>query len=140
MECPRVPVSIVFVRNPEFPEDLLSEPLNVARATASLTDAALERASKIRTSARQAVIRLQDDRALSLALAARPRVSQEFQPGAMVGYWRYQKWVQGKLMLGGKRYGSAIVLGRVGRNYVLAHRPRTSQSCHLRGGHPAADT
>eukprot|EP00435_Cladocopium_sp_Y103_P065475 s772_g27.t1 len=116
------PYQFVFGRNPDVPGDLLNEPLNIVSATASLTDAAIDRANKIRASAREAVIRLQDDRALRLALAARPRVSEDFQPGALVSYWRNQKWVQGKLMLGGRWYGTAIVLGRVGRNYVLAHR------------------
>lgn len=68
------------------------------------------------------MIRLQDDRALRLALAARPRVVEEFQPGALVAYYRNQKWVQGKLVLGGKWYGTAVVLGKIGRNYVIAHR------------------
>ena len=116
------PYQLVFGRNPDIPEDLLSEPQRVVSATASLTDEAIDRANKIRLSAREAVIRLQDDRALRLALAARPRVVQDFKPGDMVAYWRSPKRVQGKLMLGGKWYGTAIVLGKVGRNYVLAHR------------------
>ncbi|CAK9010335.1 unnamed protein product [Durusdinium trenchii] len=40
----------------------------------------------------------------------------------MVAYWRNQKWVQGSLHAGGKWWGTAIVLGKVGRNYVLMHR------------------
>ena len=116
------PHQFVFGRNPDVPEDLLNEPQRVVSATAALTDEAIDRANKIRLSAREAVIRLQDDRSLRLALAARPRVVEEFKPGDMVAYWRNQKWVQGKLMLGGKWYGTAIVLGKVGRNYVLAHR------------------
>ena len=116
------PHQFVFGRNPDVPEDLLNEPQRVVSATAALTDEAIDRANKIRLSAREAVIRLQDDRSLRLALAARPRVVEDFKPGDMVAYWRNQKWVQGKLMLGGKWYGTAIVLGKVGRNYVLAHR------------------
>ena len=116
------PHQFVFGRNPDVPEDLLNEPQRVVSATAALTDEAIDRANKIRLSAREAVIRLQDDRSLRLALAARPRVVEDFKPGDMVAYWRNQKWVHGKLMLGGKWYGTAIVLGKVGRNYVLAHR------------------
>ena len=112
----------MFGRNPDVPEDLLNEPLRVVSATASLTDDAISRANKVRATARQAVIQLQDDRSLKLALAARPRVVEDHRPGARVAYWRNQKWIQGKLQLGGRWYGTAIVLGKIGRNYVIAHR------------------
>lgn len=65
---------------------------------------------------------MQDDRALRVALLARPRVSQELSPGDLVAYWRNQKWVQGKLQVGGRWYGTAVILGKVGRNFVFLHR------------------
>ena len=116
------PHQFVFGRNPHIPSDLLNEPQNLVANTASLTDEALQRSQQIRTAARQAVIQLQDDRSLRLALAARSRCVAEFPPGEMVAYWRNQKWVAGKLQLGGRWYGTALVLGKVGRNYVIVHR------------------
>lgn len=53
---------------------------------------------------------------------ARPRVSRDFQAGDIVAYWRDQKWNQGTLSKGGRRYGSGIVLGLINRNVVMAHR------------------
>ena len=116
------PHQFVFGRNPHVPSDLLSEPLQTAAATASLTDEALAKAQALRLSARRAVIELQDDKAIRLALNARPRKAVDFQPGDYVCYWRNQKWIQGKLNQGGRWYGCAIVLGTVGRNLVIMHR------------------
>eukprot|EP00435_Cladocopium_sp_Y103_P003701 s6229_g1.t1 len=116
------PHQMVFGKNPHIPEDLLSEPLNIVSATASLTEQGIAKAQAMRTTARTALIQMQDDRALRVALLARPRVAQEFVPGDLVAYWRNQKWVQGKLQTGGKWYGTAIILGKVGRNFVLLHR------------------
>ena len=116
------PCQFVFGRNPHVPSDLLNEPQNLVANTASLTDEALQRSQQVRTAARQAVIQLQDDRSLRLAIAARSRCVTEFPPGEMVAYWRNQKWIAGKLQLGGRWYGTAIVLGKVGRNYVIVHR------------------
>ena len=113
---------MVFGRNPNIPEDLLSEPLNVISATASLTEHGIAKAQALRTTARLAPIQMQDDRALRVALLARPRVSKDFVPGDLVAYWRDQKWIKGSLQLGGQWYGTAVVLGKVGRNYVLLHR------------------
>ena len=72
--------------------------------------------------ARKAVLELQDDRSLRKALAARPSVAQPFKAGDHVAYWRQQKWIAGQLHQGGRWYGTAIVIGYVGRNLVLAHR------------------
>lgn len=116
------PYQFVFGRNPHIPQDLLNEPLQVIPATASLTEASIARAQAIRTAARTALVQMQDDRALRVALLARPRVEMTFNPGDMVAYWRNQKWVQGQLQQGGQWYGVAIVLGRVGRNVVIIHR------------------
>ena len=100
-----------------IPGDLMNEPAQVIPLTASLPDTA----QAIRTTARKAVMELQD-KALRLALLARPRVATSFQPGDIVAYWRAQKRVNGVLHQDGKWYGSAIVLGKVGRNLVLIHR------------------
>eukprot|EP00435_Cladocopium_sp_Y103_P028343 s1179_g7.t1 len=61
----------VFGKNPTLPGDLLSEPLHVVPGTAGLTDDAVAKAQAIRCTARQAVVSMQDDKALRLALSAR---------------------------------------------------------------------
>ena len=116
------PCQFVFGRNPNIPQDLLNEPLAVVPATASLTDDAIQRTQAMRTTARMTLIQMQDDRALRVALLARPRRAMCFKAGDMVAYWRNQKWIQGQLQQGGQWYGVAIVLGHVGRNLVLVHR------------------
>ncbi|CAK9031068.1 unnamed protein product [Durusdinium trenchii] len=46
-----------------------------------------------------------------------------FEPGALVAYWRHQKFQAGQgVLLGGRWYGTAVVIGLVGRNYIIAHR------------------
>ena len=112
----------VFGRNPNIPGDLLSEPLHVISGTASLTEQAVQQAQALRTAARLAVIQTQDDKAIRQALAARPRVCPEYQSGDLVAYWRAQKQNQGTVLQGGQWYGTAVVIGRVGRNLIIAHR------------------
>ena len=113
----------VFGKNPDIPGDLLSEPLHVVPGTAGLDDSAIAKSQAIRTSARQAVVAMQDDKALRQALAARPRAMLSYQPGDLVCYWRQQKVMgQGVVQQGGRWYGTAIVIGQVGKNYVVAHR------------------
>ena len=116
------PHQYVFGKSPHIPGDLLNEPLHVVPGTASLEVPATDRAHALRTAARKAVLELQDDRSLRKALAARPRVVQPFKAGDHVAYWRQQKWIAGQLHQGGRWYGTAIVIGYVGRNLVLAHR------------------
>ena len=116
------PHQYVFGRNPIIPSDLLDEPRAVVSATVSLQDHAIERSQQIRTTARKAVLDLQDDRAMRRALMARPRVTRDFKPGDLVAYYRGQKWIEGQLNQQGRWYGTAIVLGYVGRNLVIAHR------------------
>jgi hypothetical protein len=116
------PHQFVFGRNPNVPSNLLDEPQQVIPGTVSLTDEAIARAQRIRATARHAVLDLQDDRSLRRALSARPRTSRDFRPGDLVAYWRSQKWIKGELQNEGRWYGTAIVLGNVGRNLVLAHR------------------
>lgn len=116
------PYQHVFGRNPDVPTDLLSEPLHVVPATASLTDDSMAKSQAIRSAARLAVIKTQDDNALRRAYSARPRLAQQFQAGDLVAYWRCQKYQQGQVLLGGRWYGTAVVVGNVGKNYVIAHR------------------
>lgn len=46
----------------------------------------------------------------------------EYNPRELVAYWRCQKWNNGQIQNGGRWYGTAIVIGQVGRNLILAHR------------------
>ena len=116
------PHQYVFGRNPDVPTDLMSEPLHVIPATLGLSDEAMAKSQKIRAAARHAVLETQDDQALRRAFSARPRLQQQFQPGELVAYWRAQKYQQGKVILGGQWYGTAVVIGSVGKNYIIAHR------------------
>ena len=112
----------VFGKNPHVPGDLLDEPLNVVPATAGLTDLAVAKTQAIRNAARKAVLELQDSYALRRALAARPRVPVTFESGDLVAYWRGQKLQNGQVVQGGRWHGTAVVIGSVGRNFVVAHR------------------
>ena len=116
------PAQHVFGRNPRIPTDLLQEDPNPVAATCPLYDEQSARRQSIRTAARKAVIDVQDSNALRRALAARPRVERDFVAGDKIAYWRNQKWQLGVLLNKGRWYGTAIVLGRIGRNYVIAHR------------------
>ena len=100
----------------------MDEPLEVVPATASLYQEALAKQIATRQAARRAVLNLQDSRSLKLALAARPRVHSPIAPGQYVAHWRSQKWVHGALDSQGRWYGPAVVLGNVGRNYVIIHK------------------
>ena len=66
------PHQFVFGRNPHIPEDLLGEPVSVVSATASLTEEAVARSQALRTTARVALAKLQDDRSMRVALLAYP--------------------------------------------------------------------
>ena len=58
------PHQFVFGKNPHFPSDLMNEPAQVIPLTESLSESAIERAQAIRTTARKAVMELQDNKAL----------------------------------------------------------------------------
>lgn len=116
------PSQFVFGQNPRVPENLLDEPVEVVPATASLYSDRIARQVAIRQSARKSLIELQDNRALRLALAARPRTITTYQPGTYVAYWRSQKWNKGVLENKGRWHGPAVVLGAVGRNVVIVHK------------------
>ena len=116
------PSQHVFGVNPRIPENLLDEPLEVVPATSALYQAAVAKHVAVRQSARRAVLELQDNKALRLALSARPRLSPVVTPGQYVAYWRSQKWIQGSLEQHGRWHGPAIVLGHVGRNIVVIHK------------------
>ena len=94
----------------------------------SLTEQGIAKAQAMRTKARAVLIQMQDDYALRVALLARPRVPHEFSPGDLVAYCHNQKWIQGKLQESGRWYGTAVILGKVGRNFVLLHRRQVIRS------------
>ena len=116
------PYQLVFGRNPRIPQDLLQEDVDLSSSEATLTDQHFARSQSIRQSARKAVLECQDDRALRLALRARPRAHRDFKSGDWVYYWRSQKWEQGVLLKHGKWHGAALVLGIIGKNVIVAHR------------------
>ena len=116
------PCQLVFGRNPRVPEDLLQDwPCPIA-ATSPLHDDAHARSRDIRAAARMALIMSQDDKTLRTALNARPRVDRDFLAGDFVCYWRSQKYQRGIRLVGGRWYGVAIIMGKIGRNYLVFHR------------------
>jgi len=116
------PYQIVLGRNPRVPQDLLQEDVHVPSIDASQFEPAFQRANAVRHTARLAVLQCQDDRALKAALRARPRPKKEFSSGDWVFYWRCQKWVQGQLQRGGRWHGAGVLLGKIGINWIVAHR------------------
>lgn len=67
------PAQFIFGRNPKISENLMDEPCEFIPATASLYEAEIAKRVAIRQAARQAVVEMQDSKALRFALAARPR-------------------------------------------------------------------
>ena len=116
------PYQLVYGRNPRVPQDLLQEDVHLAASDATEFDSVFQRANAVRQQARLAVLQCQDDKALRSALRARPRTRQEFASGDWVFYWRSQKWQQGQLVKGGRWYGAGMILGRLGVNWIVAHR------------------
>ena len=116
------PCQLVFGRNPKIPGDLIQEQPCPISGTLPLADDAVAKAQTIRNQARMALIASQDDKSLRAALNARPRVEREFLPGDFVAYWRTQKYERGVRLVGGRWYGTAIVMGKVGRNFLIFHR------------------
>ena len=116
------PYQYVFGRNPRVPTDLLQDSPDVAASEAVMADDGLQRANAVRQAARKSVLEVQDDRALRAALRARPRVARPFCSGDWVFYWRTQKSIEGHRIEGGRWYGTAMVLGHIGKNVVVAHR------------------
>eukprot|EP00435_Cladocopium_sp_Y103_P030061 s1739_g7.t1 len=128
------PYQLVFGRNPRIPQDLLQDDVHVPASDAVLADAGYQRSQAVRQSARLAVLQCQDSKALRLALRARPRPRREFVSGDWVYYWRSQKWQNGVLLRGGRWHGAGLILGRLGTNWIVAHR-RSLLRCspeHLR--------
>ncbi|CAE7244986.1 GIP, partial [Symbiodinium sp. CCMP2456] len=132
------PYQYVFGRNPRVPTDLLQDAPDLAASDAVASDPSCQHAHVVRQTARRAVLECQDDRALRAALRARPRVHREFQSGDWVYYWRTQKSLDGTRIEGGRWYGAAMVLGRVGRNLVVAHK-RSIMRCSPEQLRPATD-
>ena len=116
------PCQFVFGRNPRVPTDLLQDSPNPIASDAVLTEPAVESQQRIRLAARLALVEAQDSTALRQALRARPRLRRDFESGQWVAYWRTQKFEKGKVVKGCRWYGPALVLGKVGRNVIVAHR------------------
>ena len=116
------PCQLVFGKNPYVPQDLLQDDPHVVASDAAEQADHFGQTHTIRQAARRAVLACQDDKALRAALRARPRVAIDFQSGDWVFYWRSQKWQSGVLERGGKWHGAAMVLGKIGKNVVVAHR------------------
>ena len=116
------PFQFVFGRNPRIPADLLVDNPNPIANDAVLTDSAVDSQQRIRLAARQALVASQDCRALRDALRARPRLRRDFESGQWVAYWHTQKLEKGKIVRGRRWYGPALVLGKVGKNVIVAHR------------------
>ena len=116
------PYQLVFGRNPRVPTDLMQEAPHLGAVDAEQAEPALERAAAVRAASRRAMLECQSDRAVRAALRARPRALRPFRSGDWVYYWRTQKHVDGVRIEGGRWYGAGLVLGSVGRNFVVAHR------------------
>ena len=116
------PCQHVFGRNHRIPADLLQDNPDPVAATAPLHDPVLARSQAIRTAARVALAQSQDEVTLRTALNARPRVERDFLAGDFVSYWRTQKYQKGVRIVGGRWYGTGIVMGKVGRNFLVYHR------------------
>ena len=116
------PYQHVFGRNPRVPQDVLQETPDVVSGTAPFHDSSFAKSQAVRTAARVSLVQAQDDQTLRTALNARPRAEREFLPGDFVCYWRTQKYQRGARIVGGRWYGSAIVMGKVGRNLLIYHR------------------
>ena len=112
----------VFGRNPRVPEDLVQETPCPVAATAPLHSEAHARSAAVRAAARVSMAQSHDSTVLRTALNARPRAEREFLPGDFVAYWRTQKYAKGARLVGGRWYGTAIVMGKVGRNILVYHR------------------
>ena len=116
------PCQLVFGRNPRIPSDLVQEQPCPVAGTQALHDSAAARSQAIRMHARTALVMAQDDQSMRSALNARPRVERDFLAGDYVAYWRSQKYEKGQRIVGGKWFGVAVVMGKVGRNFVVHHR------------------
>lgn len=116
------PYQLCFGRNPRIPQDLLQDDIHVPASDAVLAESGYQRSQSIRQAARLSVLQCQDSRALRLALRARPRPRREFVSGDWVYYWRSQKWQNGVLLRGGRWHGAGLILGRIGVNWIVAHK------------------
>ncbi|CAE7402078.1 RE1, partial [Symbiodinium microadriaticum] len=67
-----------------------------------------------------------------------PRLRKDFESGQWVAYWRTQKSIKGQVVRACRWYGPALVLGRVGRNLIVAHR-RSLLRCAPEQLRPATD-
>ena len=123
------PVQHVFGRNPRIASDLLQDEPDPVAATSPLFDAQAARTLAIRTAARTAVAVSQDDISLRTALNAKPRVERDFVAGDFVSYWRTQKYMRGVRLVGGRWYGTGIVMERWAVMY-WCFIVKTCSKCH----------
>lgn len=49
-------------------------------------------------------------------------MERDFVAGDFVSYWRAQKYVRGNRLVGGRWFGTAVVMGKIGRNVLAFHR------------------
>lgn len=80
------PCQHVFGRSPRVPADLLQEQPDAVAGTACMHDSCFAKSQAVRTAARVALVRAQDDTNLRTALNARPRAGQTFTAGDFVHY------------------------------------------------------
>ena len=116
------PNQLVFGRNPRVPSELVQEMPCPVAATSPMHDEQAARSAAIRAQARASLMLAQDSSVLREALNARPRADRDFLAGDFVCYWRSQKYQKGVRLVGGRWYGAAVVMGRIGRNFLIHHR------------------
>ena len=109
---------LVFGRDPEVPgDDLFTDNPSPISNCAILEDSIAEFNSRVRTSARQAVLAFQDHRAARIALNSRPRPLRQFQPGDEVAVWRRGR---GLKRSSARLRGPGVVAGETGGNYSVS--------------------
>ena len=115
------PFQIVFGRNPEVPEDLLSDNPDVIANSAVLHDPPAIFAATVRSVARQKVLAYNDKLAVRAALDARPPTLRSFQNGDMVAVWRKARGASGSSSKWAHhRWRPGICMGQVRGNYWIA--------------------
>ena len=111
----------MFGRNPEVPEDLLSDNPDVIVNSAVLHDPPAISAAKVRSVARQNVLAYNDKLAVRTALDARPPTLRSFQNGEMVAVWRKNRGASGSsTKWAHHRWRPGICMGQVRGNYWIA--------------------
>ena len=112
------PYQWVFGRDPPLPEDLMDSSLSLMTNSAVLNDEEFARRACIRQAARVDTLASKDDRAMRMALDARPRVRIPFQPGDMVAFWRSGKGRSRRMRA--RWRGLAYVVAEQRGNFILS--------------------